>query len=355
MHYIGCKKRLLAFIHYVMKQQAIKAGVFCDLFAGTATVGCYFKQQGFQVISNDWLYCSYALQQVKIAMNRMPRFEKLTRALNLYVPHPAYGAHSIIRYLNQLPGQAGFVYRHYSPSGTANQPKQRLYYTDENSKKIDAIREQIEVWKVEQLIDEAEYYLLVAALLKAVPEIENTAGIQTGFLKQFRSRALQVLMMKLPEVIYDNQPHQVHHQDSLTLIDQLGAVDVLYVDPPYSRIQYFRTYHLLETIARWDYPSISGICGVRQDRLCQSSFCYADKALSSLEKIVASRCYQHLLLSYSDDGLMHHDTIMTLLQAYGDVTVYCRYLPRYICMPKINADPAKSHVKERIYYLKPHG
>ena len=35
MRYVGCKRRLLAFIHSYMKAQDIQGNIFCDLFAGT--------------------------------------------------------------------------------------------------------------------------------------------------------------------------------------------------------------------------------------------------------------------------------------------------------------------------------
>lgn len=52
------------FIHHVIEKHQIERHVFCDLFAGTATVGHYFKQYGYRIISNDWLYTAHVLQYV---------------------------------------------------------------------------------------------------------------------------------------------------------------------------------------------------------------------------------------------------------------------------------------------------
>ena len=67
MRFIGCKLNLMPYIErLVIDTLGIKEGVFCDIFAGTATVGSHFKKRGFQIISNDLLELSSAFQHALI-------------------------------------------------------------------------------------------------------------------------------------------------------------------------------------------------------------------------------------------------------------------------------------------------
>ena len=355
MRYIGCKRRLLPFISYVISQHNIEGETFCDLFSGTATVGNYFKQHGYQVIANDLLYCSYIQQQVKLTLNTMPKFEKLATHLRLNKNHFSCFSQAIIDYLNKLEGIEGFIYQNYSPCGTAGQLTQRLYYTDSNAKKIDTIRESIEVWKKLSLINDYEFCILLYALLDEASKRANTTGMQSSFLKHFTQNALKPVFLKLPEITTSNVEHYTYCQDSLDLIHNLDNIDILYLDPPYTKKQYAAAYHLLETISRWDYPTITGITGLRNTYLLKSTFCSKNYALNSLKKIVSQHNYRHLLLSYSHYSILSHEDILNLLNEYGNVQVHSHVLPRYSSIPKNKIRyQLPAHVEERLYYLKPY-
>lgn len=354
MRYVGCKRRLLPFIHDTMEQQRIKGESFCDLFAGTATVGQYFKQLGFKIISNDLLYCSYVQQKVKLSINKMPCFKKVVQALGLKAKDNISNAQSVISYLNQLIGKAGFIYQHYSLGGTQQSDMPRLYYTDENAKKIDAIRETIALWQASQLIDEEEYYLLLYALLDEASNRANTTGTTSSFLKAFQRKALLPIQLKVPVVTQSALQHPVYCADSIELIRDLETVDILYLDPPYTPAQYANAYHLLETIARWDCPTLQGISGKRDTAPLRSPLSSRREALHALEQIIASGRYRHLLLSYSSDGLISHDALLALLERYGKVHVRRQAVRRYNTMSPSDAryNPCR-HSEERLYYLKP--
>ena len=55
MRFLGNKTRMLSNIQSVMDENNITGEVFCDLFAGSGSVGDFFKSK-FKVISNDYLY-----------------------------------------------------------------------------------------------------------------------------------------------------------------------------------------------------------------------------------------------------------------------------------------------------------
>ena len=66
MNYIGSKYKLSDFIQTSVRKVAgedLSALVFCDLFAGTGTVGRTFKPMVKKVISNDVEFYSYVLNK----------------------------------------------------------------------------------------------------------------------------------------------------------------------------------------------------------------------------------------------------------------------------------------------------
>jgi len=182
MRFIGCKENLLDFIETFVKQKDIRGNTFCDLFAGTGSVAKRFKKLGYKIISSDLLYFSYVLQKVYIEQNQYPKFVKLLKHLKIDPVEESLftsdnqSAKDIVKYLNNLEGIEGFIYKAYSPEGTQGQTYVRKYFTGDNAKRIDAIREKIEEWKKLNLLDEQEYFFLLCALIEAVPFVANISG-----------------------------------------------------------------------------------------------------------------------------------------------------------------------------------
>ena len=143
MNYIGSKHTLSKFIkNTILKtvEEDISQIVFCDLFAGTGAISKTFKPIVKQVITNDIEYYSFVLNR------------------NYVGNHSKYDYSNFLNTLNELEGVEGFVFQNYSEDGKAG----RLYFSSENGKKIDAIRQEIEHWKTEEKINNDLYYYLLA-------------------------------------------------------------------------------------------------------------------------------------------------------------------------------------------------
>src|SRR3990167_5304080 len=270
MRFIGCKDNLLQDIETFVSSHGIRGNSFCDLFSGTGSVGKHFKKLGYKIISTDLLFFSYVLQKVYIELNRYPQFDKLIKNLGLspeketLFTYESVNAEEIIRYLNDLPPIKGFIYKNYSPEGTAQSKYIRKYFTGQNATKIDAVRQKVEEWKRQGLIDDDEYYFLVCAVIEAVPFVANISGTYAAFLKKWDPRAHKTFMLEVPKIIESNQKHIVHNINGLNLLDEVKNIDILYLDPPYNERQYAPNYHILETIALWDNPKIKGVTGMRE-------------------------------------------------------------------------------------------
>jgi len=355
MRFIGCKENLLDFIESFVKQKDIKGKVFCDLFSGTGSVAKHFKKLGYKIISSDLLFFSYVLQKVYVEQNQYPKFAKLLKYLKIdpveetLFTSDSQNAKEIIKYLNNLEGVERFIYKNYSPEGTRGQTYSRKYFTGDNSKRIDAIRKKIEEWEKSNLINEQEYYFLLASLIEAVPFVANISGTYSAFLKEWDKRAFKKLTLEVPEIIKSNETHKVYYTDGLKVLDQVKGIDILYLDPPYNARQYAPNYHILETIAKWDNPQIKGITGMRSYENQKSEFCNPRTGIKALGEIIKKNNFKHLLLSYNDDGIMPENEILKLFNKAGKSEIAEQSYQRY----KSNSNgKQKNGVKEKIYYLK---
>ena len=153
MNYIGSKYSILSYIDEVIEDfvKPKNTVTLCDIFAGTGVVSKYFKEKGYNIIANDIEYFSYVTLKGLIENSDELKFEKLTKKhIDPFIC------------LNGLNGKKGFIYRNYSLGGTNKKEFKRQYFSDENARKIDAIRIKIEKWKKKKLITELEYYYLIA-------------------------------------------------------------------------------------------------------------------------------------------------------------------------------------------------
>lgn len=355
MRFIGCKENLLDFIEEFINQKNINGHVFCDLFSGTSSVGKHFKKCGYKIISSDILYFSYVLQKTYIETNKYPQFNKLIKNLD-FAPtkeslfeHEQNNATNIVKYLNQLDGIKGFIYNNYCPDGTVDQPCTRKYFLGKNAEKIDAIREAIANWQANCLINEEEYYFLLTALIEAVPFVANISGTYSAFLKNWDKRAFKDITLTVPKIIKSAEKHEVYMGDGVEILGKINKVDILYLDPPYNERQYSPNYHILETIAKWDKPTIKGVTGMRPYENQKSKFCNCKTGAEALKAIIKSKNFNHLLLSYSDEGIIDKNEIIEIFDGAGKLNIEEKDYQRY----KSNSNGIKKkQVTEKIYHLK---
>lgn len=352
MRYIGNKENILENIYNILQANEVQGKTFFDFFAGTTNVGRFFKSKDYQVSSSDILYLSFCLQKAYIENNSEPKFEKL---LN-YIPQQntesffSYPLEIVVGYLNTLEGVEGFIYKNYTPSGTKELSQPRMYFIDENGKKIDAIRQKIENWKNEDLISETEYFILLACLIETIGFYSNIAGVYAAFHKTWDFRALRPLELRTIKFIDNHQKNIVYNDDSMNLLDKVN-VDILYLDPPYNERQYAPNYHILETIAKYDEPELRGVTGMRDYASQKSRFCNPNTALEDLGKIAKNTKYKNLVLSYNSEGIMPSEKIIKTLKQYGSVKLeqfeYARFKSNNNGLAR-----TKKTVYEQLYILK---
>lgn len=354
MRFIGNKENLVDKIFSIIQEKKIEGTSFFDFFSGTTSVARYFKKLNYQIFSCDLLYFSYVLQEAYIVNNQNLQFEKLLNELKFenssLIPTPL---ESVVEHLNQIAPLEGFIFKNYTPSGTSELKIPRMFFSDENGRIIDAIRTQIEDWKINDLISQNEYFVLIACLIETVPFYANISGVYAAFHKKWDPRAVKRLYLRPIKTIQSNKLNYSYNEDSINLLKKVST-DILYIDPPYNQRQYAPNYHLLETIAKYDNPAIKGVAGLRYYEHQKSRFCNAVSALDELSRIAQEGRFKTLILSYNSEGIMKKEEIISTLQRFGEVELiefeYLRYKSNN------NGDSKhKKFIKEQLYILKKYG
>jgi len=301
MRFIGCKANLLTEINNVVQENCDNSDkVFCDIFAGTASVSRYFKPK-YQIISNDIMYFSHILAAATIENNQIPEFKRLNEE-GIFDPF------SFLE-ISPIKAKNGYITETFSPAGNAG----RMYFIEENAERIDLIRETIENWKQRNWINQSEYKYLLACLIEGVPFVSNITGTYGAYLKSWDKRALKHFELQRLD-IYDNKQRNIcYNEDANDLIRKISG-DILYIDPPYNERQYLPNYHVLETIARNDKPKVSGVTGIRDYSKQKSKYCSKSQVFSAFEDLITNADFKHIIVSYSNDGLLSLDEMLQLLK-----------------------------------------
>lgn len=338
LRYIGGKSQLLNCIEAVLKRCNREVGTIVDLFAGTGVVSRKFKSCGYRVISNDFLYFSYVLQKCYITLNKLPDFShlggdpiKLLNTIDIKYPFCS---------LDKC-----FVYMNYSPAGS-----ERMYFRPENALKIDLIRLKIEEWYSLKIIDDDGYFYLLASLIEAVPYVSNIVGVYASYLKFWDKRAFNPIVLKWPVIYGNGKSNEAVNSDYLQVLQDYDC-DILYADPPYNSREYLPNYHVLETIARYDYPEISGITGMRRYEDQKSDFCKKAKVFSAFESLVRDCRAKYLLISYNNEGLLSTEVLSSICEKYAVPRTFILYEYDYRRYKSKIPNNTKG-LKEQLYFLE---
>lgn len=315
MRFIGSKNLLLNEIENVIKENTQDAKTFCDIFSGTSSVARYFKKD-FEVTTNDTLHFSYALQKATITNSRYPLFKKLKKNIS-EDPFDYFEKKHITP--RDIRGRT-FIHDNYSP----NKKSERKYFSNENALRVDFIRQTIEEWNEKGLLNENEYYYLLAGLIEAVPFVSNIAGTYGAYLKHWDKRASKKLELVKLEVHDNAKNNRCYNQDADILINNIEG-DILYIDPPYNTRQYVPNYHILETISKYDSPEIYGKTGMRPYEDKKSKYCMKREVLSSFSNLIKNAKFKHIIVSYSTEGIMSEKEITSILMRYGNKNTYKLY------------------------------
>ena len=338
MKYMGSKRELLDFIISSINDLDIESNWFCDLFSGTSVVGCSLKDEYNVQINDIQIYTSIFANTYLPNINKLinsTELEKIKDRVVFYVdefyrkyPDLIFDYNSIDNYekLTKLEiQQQNLIYSNFEIgfhlfvkyySGT--------YWSYTQCVWIDSIRAVAEEYK-----GKSDYYIILSSLIYAMSYTSQSTGHFAQFRDVTESNMHDIMLYRIRDIwtyfekkfleILNMVDVEATNRYTITTLDYLDCLrliernTIVYADPPYSSVHYSRFYHAIETLIRYDYPNVKYKGRYREDRH-QSPFgkkTEVKNAFGKLFKGVKNK-NSHLILSYSDNGMITQDEIMEI-------------------------------------------
>ncbi len=300
--YLGSKYKLLEFIWKVVNENCINVNTVADIFGGTGVVADRFNIAGKNIIVNDILYSNHLAYWTWFSDEKID-YKKIQ---------------SIIKQFNDAePTEDNYVSKHYG--GT--------YFSEYNAKKIGYIREEIE--RLSEEINFREKATLITSLLYAMDKVANTVGHYDAYRRKLDSlKEIKLLVPKFND--HYNKGNRIFNEDANQLVRKISA-DLIYIDTPYNSRQYGDAYHLLENIAEWKKPEVSGVAKKMINRShIKSDYCTM-KATQAFEDLISNISGKYILVSYNNmaqkgvgrsNAKISAEEIVEILETRGKVSIF---------------------------------
>jgi adenine-specific DNA methylase len=343
--YLGNKRVLLKCIHDFVKTNCADSKSICDIFAGTTNTGRFFNNKGYQVFSNDINRFSFIIGRCYFGFKNYPTFSNLKLPTQIISQEESKiylnkllkkdnglilsnfnlesflsensNALNVINYLNNIQDyrqpQNEFIKEHYTIFGSKSYFKsvrgtegKRNYFSENNAKKLDLVLEQIREWYQLNLINNDEVCLLLTSVIEEVVLVANVNGTFHDFNRdKLWPNSLQKLTLKLPLYELGNDS-KVYCNDALEISKEIPEHDILYIDPPYNFRQYSSYYHFINFISAFPFLEnfneyLSKIEFVRGQNMLDdftSDFCFQEKFISAIKKLITSSHSKYVIMSY---------------------------------------------------------
>jgi adenine-specific DNA-methyltransferase len=289
-----------------------------DGFAGTTRVSQAFAQMGYKVISNDIAVWSRTFGLCYLKNKKSKSYYQ-----------------EIIDQLNALKGKDGWFSENYggSPNGGTSSRLNGLKkpWQVHNTRKLDAIREEIDKMNLE----EVEKSVVLTSLIQALDQVDSTLGHFVSYLNDWSPRSYNTMKLSVPDLIVSEEEHEVYNDDVFNVLDKVNT-DLAYYDPPYgsnnekmppSRIRYAAYYHLWTTICLNDRPELFGKAKRRvdsSDTVAGSVFEEFRKGASgrfivveAIERLLKQTNSKYVILSYSSGGRATAEELHEILAQSG--------------------------------------
>lgn len=299
--YLGNKYKLLDFIKSTIASECQGINTVADIFAGTGSVASAFTDK--KLITNDILYFNYICHVAWFGSQKYnePKIEALVCDYNLAQPQ-----------------EENYMSEKFSDT----------FFSAVDCRKIGFIREDIEKRYNAGEINARERAILITSLLYAMDKIANTCGHYDAYIKgaTFEKHLELTLPLASNE---NNKNNQCYNEDANRLVERIEA-DLVYIDPPYNSRQYCDAYHLLENVARWEKPAVTGVALKMDRRKLKSDYC-TSSAAKAFEDLVSKIKAKYILLSYNNmaekgngrsNAKISDDDIMRILSRKGKVKVF---------------------------------
>ena len=299
--YLGCKSRLITFIHKIVEENCPDITSVADIFAGTGVVADSFADT-HKVIVNDIL-------------------ESNLCAYHTFFSDEPYDAAKVEALIASYNEAAPLEDNYYSLNFADT------YLSAANMRKVGYIRRDIDARFASGGLTYREKCALITSLLYAIDRIANTVGHYDAYRRGGDLTA--ELILATPEVKTRGFRNEIYKEDANVLAESLDA-DLVYIDPPYNSRQYSDAYHFLENVALGTEPPVTGVARKMDRSALKSHYCTA-RAESAFEDLINKLKTRYILVSYNNTGhktdsrsnaRVSDEAILRILGRKGEVRVF---------------------------------
>lgn len=320
--YAGSKLKLLPQILELAKKTGSKS-VF-DGFSGSTRVSQSFAQTGYRVMANDLSDWSRTFGLCYLRNKKDP---------SEYI--------ELIDHLNNLEPFDGWFTEHYGGDVHSDAENNGIQadgskkpWQKKNTRKLDAIRSEIE-----QLdLDDISEAVALTSLILALDKVDSTLGHFVSYLKDWSPRSYNDLRLEVPRLSINETENTILKGDVFSAIPKVDC-DLAYYDPPYgsnnekmppSRVRYASYYHVWATIIKNDRPPLFGKAFRREDtsdKIAGSVFEDFRRSESgrfivveAIERLIKETPCKWIILSYSSGGRATANELNEVMKANGELT-----------------------------------
>jgi adenine-specific DNA-methyltransferase len=329
LNYIGCKHTLYNTLLEVCKDNVdgMSNKSFMDLFAGTGVVGFNMQEIFKSCDANDIEYYSYIINYALLKCNYTENIKK------------------IIDDCNKVELVDGLIYKNFTP----NEQCERMFFTNNNARKTDAIRQYIQQQLDNNLITLNEFNFVLASLIVSVDKVANTSCVYGAYLKEYKKTAQKDLVL-LP--IHQNQNITENNSVFNEFAENFAKpdskfYDVVYMDPPYNQRQYSANYSPLNYIAHYDKNIVLNGKTALIDGYNKSNFCKKTEVKDTFTKLISGINCNILIISYNNEGLLSVDEFKEILLKKGFVKLYKIQYNKFKAQQSVD----KKYVEEYLWVI----
>tara|TARA_Y100000592_G_scaffold87450_1_gene142030 strand:- start:766 stop:1821 length:1056 start_codon:yes stop_codon:yes gene_type:complete len=337
--YKGSKKRLLESILKISEE--IEFDTFFDGFSGTGVVSAYMRSKGYTVAANDKMASCCLFGEVflngfdkTIVQAHLDKINKITPTEGWLTQNYSGEASRVIR------GTKGKI---------ESRPKG---FTKSNTMKIDAARDYVET-----LPDSLEKNALIFSIILAANKVFNNTSDQKSCFKKWIPAALKDVVFEMPTNI--EGPIGKQYNDNILNLNRPKA-DVVYLDPPYTTgVLYDASYHLNDSIAKWDKPDLDHSYAIprpksvafRKNKQKAGTFYYKKEAKREFEQLLTSFECKRIILSYSDAprNVLSYEELAEVCNKVGSLKILTK--DHKICMQAKSLNKISEELKEFFFII----
>ncbi len=355
--YMGTKRRIVSRIADLLREEGFRGEHknpprILDLFSGSGSVAADFRKRGWRATAVDSLPWLYPYLVAQLELDREPEFaDLLPRLQNNFLLH--LPAERVCWHLNHMPvpeDRLGFISQNYTPLYRG--VNRRQHFSEPNGRRIDAVRAQIEEWynRGKGCLSREEYYYLLASLLFAAHTAANCPGRLDVYRKKRDHRYRNPLRLQ-PFALTEGPVGRACTAEAGQWLSKYPhSLGVVYMDPPYTSLEYAKIYHLLNTIYLDDSPALLWR-GHRVDQANYKNGFYSRKqAAAALREVINAVRYraEAIVLSYSEEGLLKIDELCEIMDLRCPPrVVQMRGHPRHLAQAYANP---KWHLTEYLIF-----